>query len=748
MPDGLLQTALIESDVDAYLRAVHRGDRERVRMAIEALTPERAELVHEYRDGTRTVQDSVRGEFDASGALVRLRGIRVDVTSLREAEARLALLAGVSEIISASDDIGELLYEISRLVGRHLHARRCLFTEIDLENDRGLVRRDYCDGVPSVAGVYRVSDYAETTRREMQGGSMVVNHDAMLDPRTARDYEKTYAVTGERAYVAVPLLREGRWVAELWISDDVPRQWSAQDVTLVASVAERAWTAVEKLRIHAALRESEARMQFIGERADVGYWDWDLSSGSLHWSPVCYRLYGIPEEEPISYERFLHAVHPDDRERTDGAVRAALERRVTGDFDVEARAVWPDGRVYWFHGKGSASFDEQGNATRMAGIVLDITQRKLLELEREEASVAKDHFLALLSHELRTPMTTILGWASFIRTGMADAATAKRGVDAIEQASRIQARLIDDLLDVSRIVTGKLALDVQLIDATEPIRAALEVIQPAARAGSIHVHADLGHAPAFVRADTTRVQQMVWNLLSNAVKFTPADGHVYVSVVHRDDAFDIVVRDTGVGMEPEFVPLVFERFRQADEGPTRRFGGLGLGLSIVRHLVEMHHGTVRAESAGLGRGATFVVTLPRAEVAAEKTPSRELDMPLRARALSGVTVLLVDDDDSAREVLGTMLAGFGASVTHASSAAEAVHYFKQVRPDVLVSDIGMPDEDGYTLVRRLGVVPAVAVTAYADPTDRDRALAAGFSAHLAKPVEPQDLVAAVLRVLE
>jgi PAS domain S-box-containing protein len=666
---------------------------------------------------------------------------------LRDAEGRLATIARASEIISSADDAGELLYEISRIVGEHLAARRCLFTEIDLEHDRGIVRSDYCRGVASIAGVYRISDYPASTLREMRAGRTVVNDDAMTDPRTARDYEKTYAPHGERAYVAVPLLREGRWVAELWISDDVPRQWNVQDIALMTSVAERTWTAVEKLRMHAALRESETRVKFVGELAEVGYWDWNIAAESLYWSPVCYRLHGIPEGEGVTHARFLNAIHPEDRARVGEAVRASQEQGSSNEYDVECRVLLPDGTVRWLQEKGS-TIVENGAAVRMAGISLDITHRKMLELEREEASVAKDHFLALLSHELRTPMTTILGWASFIRSGMADVATAKRGVDAIEQASRVQARLIDDLLDVSRIVTGKLALDRQLMDATEPVRAAVEVIQPAARAASIDVIADFGHEPAFVLGDTTRLQQVVWNLLSNAVKFTQAGGEVRVSVVELEDAIEIVVRDTGVGIEPEFVPRVFERFLQAEVGPRRRFGGLGLGLSIVRHIVEMHHGTVRAESEGLGRGATFIVHLPRARAAMPATPGRALEEPLRARALSGVSVLLVDDDDSAREVLATMLAGFGAHVTHASSASQAVQFYEQAQPDVLVSDIGMPDEDGYSLRYKLDAIPAVAVTAYADPLDRARALEAGFGEYLAKPVEPQDLVAAVLRVLD
>ena len=678
------------------------------------------------------------------------------------AEVRLALIAAVSDRITASEDAAELLYDVSRILGEHLAARRCLFTEIDLEADRGLVRRDYCRGVPSVAGVYRISEYAEVTRAEMRSGRIVVNCDSATDPRTAADYEKTYAKNGERAYVAVPLLRDGRWVAELWISDDEPREWSEQDVSLLASVAERAWTAVEKLRANAALRESEARMHFIGERAEVGYWDWDVLTDRLSWSPACHRLHGIPLTEMPTYGRYLAVLHPDDRDGVDRAVRAALGREGASDYQIEARVPLPDGSVRWIHGKGSATF-ENGKPVRMAGIALDVTARKTLELEREEllarerrlraeadeASLAKDHFLALLSHELRTPMTTILGWASFIRSGMADPATAQRGIESIEQASRMQSRLIDELLDVSRIVTGKMLVERKVLDVSGVVRHAVEVIQPAAQSSSIEVHADLGSGPVFVDGDATRLQQVVWNLLSNAVKFTPSGGRVEVAILDGDEAVEIRVRDSGIGIEPEFLPYVFERFRQAEDGPSRRYGGLGLGLSIVRHLMELHGGSVHAESDGRGCGATFRVRLPRADVV--RASARTMRAEASTTSLAGINVLLVDDDEGARTVLGTMLTGFGASVTFASSAAEAVLRFRAAPPDVLVSDIGMPEEDGYMLIHTLrgsSAVPAVAVTAYADPRDRDRALSAGFQAHLAKPVEPYELAAAVLGVLQ
>jgi signal transduction histidine kinase/ActR/RegA family two-component response regulator len=556
------------------------------------------------------------------------------------AEARLALILTISEWIGASEDAAELLYEVSRTVGEHLHVRRAFFTELDHEHDRGIVRRDYYHGVASVAGVYKISDYAEAARNEMQAGRIVVNCDSKSDPRTAADYEKTYEANGERAYIAVPLLRDGLWVAELWISDDVPRQWSAQDVALLQSIAEHAWTAVEKLRVNAALRESEALMRRLREEAD-------------------------------------------------------------------------------------------------------------------EASRTKDHFLALLSHELRTPMTTILGWATFIRSGMADEAMERKAIESIEYASRAQARLIDELLDVSSIVVGKMKLDQHLLDLTDPVRAAIDVIQPAARAASIELKTDLGHGPAFVIGDGGRLQQVVWNLLSNAVKFTRTGGTISISLLPAPDAVEIQVRDNGIGIQPDFLPHVFEQFRQSDDGLTRHFGGLGLGLSIVRYFAELHGGSVSAASDGLDRGSLFSVRLPRALATAEPAAEREIEAPIDRRALTGVSVLLVDDDPSAREVIGRMLTAFGAQVTEAASAAEALERVAGACPDVLVSDIGMPGEDGYALIRRLrrssspreAGVPAVAVTAYADPRDRARALDAGYQAHLAKPVEPQTVAAAVLSVL-
>jgi PAS domain S-box-containing protein len=754
---------------DAYLALIHPDDRERTRQARLSLRADGSTLTHEYRllsaDGQmRWVEEALCGEFAPDGTLCVVHGVNADVTARREAESRLTLLSDISERISALEDPAELLYTVSCALGEHLRVRRCLFTEINLASDLGLVRHDYCRDVPSVAGIYRISDYAESSRNEMMAGHTVVNCDSQCDPRTAASYEKTYAPHGERSYVAVPMLRDGRWVAELWISDDVPRRWSDLDVALLETVAERVWTAVEKLRVNAALRESESRAHFVSESAEVGYWDWDIASDQLFWSPVCRRLFDVPLEEEMSYPRFLECLRTEDREQVDHAVKECLAG-TTSDFDIEFRANLRDGSERWIHSKGRATF-ESGQPTRMAGIALDITSRKAVERQRDEllalerrlrseadeASVAKDHFLALLSHELRTPMTTILGWAAFLSSDLADPESVQKGIANIEQASRVQARLIDDLLDVSRIVTGKLTLEKTTVDACRLLRNTVDMVQRAAAAKGVEIRLDRQHAPALVFADPTRLQQVVWNLLSNAVKFTPRGGTVTVSL-EDGDAIRMRVRDTGVGIDRRFLPHVFERFRQADDGPSRNYGGLGLGLSIVRHIVELHGGSVHADSEGPGLGAEFTVELPPASAASTIESAGSIAPALDA--LSGVKALVIDDDDGARAVIGTMLTTFGVRVTYAASAFEANELAGSVEPDVLVCDIAMPGEDGYDFIRKLrasgspyALLPAIAVTAYADSADRARALAAGFDAHLAKPIDPRSLADGVLTVMK
>ena len=377
--------------------------------------------------------------------------------------------------------------------------------------------------------------------------------------------------------------------------------------------------------------------------------------------------------------------------------------------------------------------------------------------EAEVANRAKDEFLATLSHELRTPLTAILGWTRIMRREKVDEPTRERGLEVIERNVRAQARLIEDVLDVSRIITGKMQLNVHRVEMRGAIDAAIESVRPAAEAKKIAI-VPLVEGAAAIMGDAERLQQVVWNLLSNAIKFTPSGGRIDVCLRSSGHDVELEVADSGKGILPEFLPYVFDRFRQADSSSTRAHGGLGIGLALVRHLVELHGGTVQARSGGEGRGSTFSISLPVAGPAAEPGEVGPVPAATVSRAslsglptLDGLRVLVVDDEADARDLLGVILRGRGAVVDVVGSAADALDAIARALPDVMVSDISMPESDGYHLIRELrargerdgGATPAVALTAYARSQDRERALAAGFQLHLAKPVEPDDLIVAV-----
>ena len=373
--------------------------------------------------------------------------------------------------------------------------------------------------------------------------------------------------------------------------------------------------------------------------------------------------------------------------------------------------------------------------------------------EVEAASHVKDEFLATVSHELRTPLSSIFGWSRLINEGKLDSAQKVRAMEAIERNARAQVKLVDDLMEVARIISGKLALQLQSVDAVAIVAASLETVRPIAASKNIEMKLLPGPAPLPVQADPDRLQQVLWNLLSNAIKFTPVGGRVEVSSRHSDSQVEIVISDNGRGIKPEFLPHVFQRFTQADSSITRTQGGLGLGLAIARQLIEIHGGAIEASSAGEGKGATFTVRLPyRPEIArhlgvAQPVPSQPIPKGLR--------ILVVDDQSEARELLILMFEHQGLKVKAVASSEEALKILKSWRPAVLIADIGMPDMDGYQLIQRIrklpkssgGNIPAIALTAYASETDRKRALDAGFQNHIAKPFTPEGLIAAVSKVI-
>jgi len=518
--------------------------------------------------------------------------------------------------------------------------------------------------------------------------------------------------------------------------------------------------------------EATRRLEFHVESSPLAVVEWDSDFRVSRWSASAEHLFGWKAEDVLGKHvnewRFVFADDVD-------AVALVTNRQREG---VEVQGVQHnrnytrEGSILYCEWYNSVLRDERGKLVSVLSLVLDVTARQSAEDERaaslvrerdarkhaEEADRLKDEFLATLSHELRTPLTSILGWASMIRTGEVEGSNATRAIETIERNARSQARLIDDLLDVSRIITGNLRLDMHPLNLAPIVEAALDALRPTADVKGIKLQTRFVPAQCLVKGDPNRLRQVIWNLLSNAIKFTPRNGSVSIDLTCVESTARLTVGDTGDGISPEFLPYVFDRFRQAEGSISRKQGGLGLGLAVARHLVELHGGTIRAESDGLGTGAVFTVDLPlaqeRRDPARAEERRREVERRrnrLGAVRLDGVHVLLVEDDDDSRKLLGAMLKRYGARITSTKSAAEALRVFEGELPDVLVSDIGMPDQDGYELVRKLralppekgGNTPAIALTGYASRKDKERALSSGYQQHMAKPIEQADIVKAI-----
>jgi len=592
------------------------------------------EMLYTATDGkqiwTRVVSVPFRHQADEfSGVIVVVQ----DIDEQRRAENRLDVLVRVSELIRTIHDPNALSYAVAETVGSHLKVRRCLFNETDVERDVETVHRDYTDGAESVAGEHRISDYSSITTLEMRLGNTVANNDSKTDPRTAADYDRIYGPNGERAYVAVPLMREGHWVASLCASDDQPRQWTKEELSLLQTVAERTWISIEKLRAEA-------------ER-----------------------------------ERLLTRV----QEARDAA---------------------------------------------------------------EKANQLKDEFLATLSHELRNPLNVILGYSELLLR-MQEVEQSPRLVqmgEALRRNAQSQSQLINDLLDLSRLQRGKISLNQETVSLPAIVDNAVETVRADAAAKGLDIGVNVGDQLLLVEGDRLRLQQIAWNILNNAVKFTPAGGSIEIALSNEKDSAVFVVTDTGQGIDPSFLPHVFEMFRQADGSNRRLHGGLGIGLALVRQLVQLHNGNISAESDGPYKGARFTVRLPLlretarlGSVVAASSAVVELDVFAQTK------LLIVDDSEDTIVMLQELLRVAGANVMTATNGADALRIAAENEFDVILSDISMPEMDGFEFLQRLRKidgrqnVPVVAITGFGRSNDIARARAAGFYSHLTKPLNLQVL---------
>lgn len=516
-------------------------------------------------------------------------------------------------------------------------------------------------------------------------------------------------------------------------------------------------------------QEAMRRLAAIVEGSDDAIVSKTLEGIITSWNRGAERMFGYTAEEAVGQSITL--IIPADRRGEETEVLRHLRRGEAIDH-FETVRLRKDGQQIDISLSVSPVKNDLGQIVGASKIARDISDRKQLERERahflareqharaeaEAASRGKDDFLATLSHELRTPLNSILGWTRMLRVGNLDQPTSARAITVIEQSTHNLSHLVTDLLDVSRIVTGKMTLNLVSVDLVHVVGNAIDSLRPVADARRITVQPVLDHTVSPLLGDPDRLQQVLWNLLSNAVKFTPKGGRVELRLEALADGASITVADTGKGIAPDFLPHVFERFRQADSGSTRAQAGLGLGLAIVRHVVELHGGTVRAESAGVGHGATFIVHLPyHAPTGIPAFRSPVADSPaVPTNALRGLRVLIVDDNPDTCELLSAILVQEGAEVSAATSATDALALIEKSAPDILVSDIAMPGTDGYELIRRvrsrsgdgLADVPAVALTAYARPEDRERAIAAGFDGHISKPAQPEEFVRFLAQMAE
>lgn len=562
--------------------------------------------------------------------------------------------------------------------------------------------------------------------------------DVAADPSLA-PFLETVRAEGIAAMAFIPLVSQRRVIGKFMVYLDAPRALGDDELQLAGVIAAQVAFAVARTRAEALTRRSEERLRFALDAALMGTWEWELGTNTVRWSENLERIHGLPpgtfDGDFESYER---EIHPDDRER----VLASLRRAVAegAPHDVEYRIVAPDGSVRWVEGKGRVEY-ENGRAARMVGICLMVTRRKEAEAERlsalEGANQIKDEFLATLSHELRTPLNAILGWVQILAGGEPSPERVRKAIDIIGRNARLQAQLIEDILDVSRIVSGKLEVERVPLHVPQLLDAAVSAVLPAAEARGVRVGVEVAERLPPIEGDPKRLQQVLGNVLSNAIKFTPEGGEVRVRCATDHGSVAIEVRDTGVGIDPAFLPYVFDRFRQADSRSTRRHGGLGLGLAIARHLVEQHHGSIAAHSDGAGRGSTIALRLPTAGAGLAEAAglSTDTDGDLR---LDGVVVLVVDDERDSRELVATLLEGRGARVLLCDSAAAALARLDTTPVALLVADLAMPDMDGYALIeavrRRDVAMPALAVSAHARAEDRRRALACGFNGYCPKPL--------------
>ncbi|MBE9048249.1 PAS domain S-box protein [Pleurocapsales cyanobacterium LEGE 10410] len=708
---------------------VHPEDRDRANQEVQrVLSGESDEFRTEFRivhpqQGIRWLLGIGNVSLDENGKLIRLSGINLDISDRKQTEA--ALRDREQHLRKLIDSL-PIYSGIITTDGVVMEVNQTALKSASLQPEN-VLHQHFCD-------TYWWSYSTETK--------------AVVENAIKR------AATGERVRydVVAQIAQEQFIVVDLNIVPVFNQDGSVE--YLVASGIDISDREASKQ----ALQRSEYELRLITEVIPQQVWtaspDGKIDYINQRWQDyIGYTL------EQIQRRGWSSIIHPEDLQHLRDTWAESI--RTGKKYDMEARLRRADGRYCWFLGRGRPLRNQEGEIIKWYGTNTNITRIKELEDKLRQqaddlikANRIKDEFLAIVSHELRTPLNPILGWSQLLTGGMLDAEQTTKGLETIQRNAKLQAQLIEDLLDVSRILRGKLNLNLVPLNLASVITAALATVQLTAEAKSIQIETAFEPNIGQVSGDTGRLQQIVWNLVSNSIKFTPEGGQIIVKLERVEQFAQIIVQDTGKGIEPGFLPYVFDRFRQAESSSTRKFGGLGLGLSIVRHLTELHGGTVDAESPGGGRGATFRVKLPLIDLPTAAPTSNELgDWSLEPIFCEGIRVLIVDDELDSRDILAFALEREGAEVTSVASAAEALKALENKSYDLLLSDLEMPEVDGCTLISRVRTLPhgknlpAIALTAYAAESDRQRSIDAGFNRHLSKPIDIPQLITVIMQLI-
>ena len=721
-----------EADV---LERLRRGDR------IEHWDVERV-----HKDGRRLqVSVMISPVRDRHGHIIGASKTARDITSrkaweqsvLRAGEAQ-RLLVGIHDASRGLEDAAIVMREIVTRVGLHFNVTRCAYGEVDTAGDTIDISRGYTRDLPTVAGRYPLNVFGPLMVGELKDGRTVVISDVTSDPLTdTSTARETYARMQIRSLICAPLVRGGKLVAILVMCDSVPRQWAADDADLLEQIAERTLFIVESARAAAALRENRDVLALAMSAGRMGAWTRDLVNDNVWWSPELARLLGFSADTEPTRSLVYSTFHPDDTGAVEREVADAIKEH--RDFSMQFRfRHFSTGEYRWLDAKGRAMYAADGTPQMLFGLGIDITDRQRAVEALQEADRRKDEFLATLAHELRNPLAPISSGLHVLRSSQ-DAGQRSTALQIMERQINQMVRLVDDLLDVARITTGKVEVRHEPLDLASAIDDAVETSQPVLGARIQNLTIVPPAEPVFVNGDRTRLAQVFANLLNNSQKYSEAGQPITITLAREGDTAVVRVRDAGMGIHPEMLPRVFDMFRQADRTGGRSRGGLGIGLSLVKRIVELHGGTVTAHSEGLGLGSEFIVRMPAIESPVQNVAA--------ARETEGVSmrrkILVVDDNADAAESLAALLSISGHETRMAHDGHEALQQAERFHPDIVFLDIGMPTLDGHETAKLIRRQPwgknmvLVALTGWGQSEDRRRSKDAGFNHHLVKPADPE-----------